>query len=338
MAEESIDARALPPPGVSIVIPNWNGARLLERNLPAVIQAARAHAGPCEIIVVDDGSSDASREVVRSREGVRLVEHERNRGFGSACLSGVKSARHELVFLLNSDACPDVDALAGLCRSFEDPETFAASPLILDSDGSVNAVTIRVPYLRRGRFQYRDHPLGAIGPGLPQRYTLFPLGGAFMVRRDRFLALGGFDELFHPFYYEDIDLGLRAWRRGWHCVVVAESRVTHVGGETIGRAFPKLRVRVIRKRNRILFHCKNLTGPGDPLPYLARQLLRSLVRLLRLDPSELLGTVAALPRLPTALARRRDERAAAVCSEPQILALIQHRSNAALSGAGSPAT
>lgn len=324
-----MDPKPLAPvPGVSVVIPSWNGADLLAANLPAVLRAAEAYPGEAEVVVVDDGSEDATREVVGRFPGARLVAHERNRGFGAACLSGAKSARCELVFLLNSDARPDAHALEPLARAFEVPDTFAASPLLLDSEGGVSEVTISVPYLRRGRIRYRRRSFEALSLPAPTPrvwYTFFPLGGAILVDRKRFLELGGFDTLFHPFYYEDVDLGLRAWRRGWSCVVVPESRVTHAGGGTIGRSFPRLRVRVIRKRNRILLHCKNLTGRGALPLHLAQQVLRAATRLLRLDPVELLASLRAVPRLRVALARRREERAAAVRSEDEILALIEGR-------------
>ena len=313
---------------VSVVVPNWNGADLLAKNLPAVFAAVRAHPASAELIVVDDGSDDDSRAVVGAHGGARLVAHERNRGFGAACMTGVLAARHDLVLLLNSDARPEPGTLAPLCRAFDAPETFAASPLVLDEAGRVTDVTINVPYLRRGRIRYRGQAAeslagGAAGP-LPW-YTFFPSGGAVLVHRERFLALGGFDPLFHPFYYEDVDLGMCAWRRGWTCVVVPEGRVTHPDGGTIRRSFNRFRIAVIRKRNRVLFHTKNLTGTSDFTAHLAQQVRRSLARLVRLDAVELLGLVCALPRFPAALARRRAERAAAVRSEREILELIEAR-------------
>ena len=146
-----------------------------------------------------------------------------------------------------------------------------------------------------------------------------------LVDRERFLAIGGFDPLFHPFYYEDVDLGLCAWRRGWTCVVVPEARVTHGGSGTINRSFNHFRIAVIRKRNRVLFHCKNLTGTRDLAAHIAQQVRRSLVRLFRLDALELLGLLSALPHLPAALARRRAQRAGACRSEREIFELIEAR-------------
>ena len=313
---------------LSVVVPNWNGADLLAKNLPAVFAAVQAHPASAELIVVDDGSSDDSRAVVSALGGIRLVTHERNRGFGAACMSGVLAARHDLVLLLNSDARPERDALAPLCRAFDAPETFAASPLVLAESGEVTGVTISIPHLRRGRIRYRSQTARSLASATAGRlpwFTFFPSGGAVLVHRERFLALGGFDPLFHPFYYEDTDLGMRAWRRGWTCLVVPESRVTHSDGGTIRRSFNHLRIAVIRKRNRVLFHTKNLTGSRDFAAHLAQQVRRSLARLLRLDAVELLGLLAALPRFPAALARRRAERAAARRSEREIFALIEER-------------
>jgi propionyl-CoA synthetase len=135
---------------------------------------------------------------------------------------------------------PSAEMLAPLCRAFDAPDTFAASPLVLDETGLVTGVTITVPYLGRGRVRYRSETAQSLASGTAEPlpwYTLFPSGGAVLVHRERFLALGGFDPLFHPFYYEDTDLGMRAWRRGWTCVVVPEGRVTHPDGGTIRRSF-----------------------------------------------------------------------------------------------------
>ncbi|MFC1707717.1 glycosyltransferase family 2 protein, partial [Planctomycetota bacterium] len=230
------------PVSVSLVIPNWNGEDLLRIYLPSVVVATEAYPGEAEIIVVDDGSTDDSVGLLRrSFPSVRLVRHKRNRGFGRACMTGARAARHPIVVLLNSDMCVEPHFLAPLMIPFDDRSTFAASPLILDESGRMSGVTLSIPYLRRGKIRYRSFPAatlvtdGAAAPG--PWYTLFPSGGACALDRRRFLDLGGFDDLFHPFYYEDTDLGFRAWRRGWTCRVVPASRVTHCHTATIARYF-----------------------------------------------------------------------------------------------------
>ena len=74
-----------------------------------------------------------------------------------------------------------------------------------------------------------------------------------------------------------------------------------------------------------MFPVNTWTRPGAPALFLAHQVARAFARLLRFDPSELLGSLAAIPRLPAALARRRVERAAAIRSESEILAQIEER-------------
>jgi len=129
-------------PAVSIVIPTWNGLELLKRFLPSVIGSARHYhqhtQSPAEIIVVDDGSRDQTIEWLRSEGFVdqaagenttglylKFVSTESNRGFGEACNLGFASASHPLVFLINNDAEPALDAIRPLVENFEDETVFA---------------------------------------------------------------------------------------------------------------------------------------------------------------------------------------------------------------------
>ena len=90
----------LPP--ISIVIPNYNGVRLLRENLPIVIEALNAYPGNGEVVVVDDGSKDASVALLKeSFPSVNCVVHEVNQGFSEAMLTGVHAAKNEVMILLN---------------------------------------------------------------------------------------------------------------------------------------------------------------------------------------------------------------------------------------------
>jgi len=151
---------------------------------------------------------------------------------------------------------------------------------------------------------------------------LFPLGGAFAVRRDRFLSLGGFDDLFEPFYYEDTDLGFRAWRRGWTCVVVPESRVIHMHAGVIARSFKHFKIKAISKRNRLLYLWKNLTSPAMLGQHLIFQAFRLIYAPLCLDGMVLVATVMAIPKIPDVQRRRVVEKKTVVFSEKQIFKRI----------------
>jgi len=319
----------------SLVIPNWNGAELLRAYLPSILAAAEQYPGAAEVLVVDDGSSDDSIAVLgREFPAVRVVVHPQNRGFGAACQSGIEAAKHPVVILLNSDVEVEADFVAPLLERFEHPETFAASPLILEPDGKPGDVTLSVPYFKRGKIRYRKisiEPLMEHGStGLEPWLTFFPLGGAVAFDRDRFLGMGGFDELFEPFYYEDIDLGFRAWRRGWSCEVVPESRVMHQGSGTISRSFKKFRVLSIRKRNRVLFHIKNLTQGGHLRRFVLNHALRSFLSIFKLEFVALYATFIALSRVPWALRERTKEATQQVRTEDEVFRLIANRYEANL--------
>jgi GT2 family glycosyltransferase len=312
---------------VSIVIPNWNGADLLRSYLPSVLEAKEKYQGRTEIIVVDDASTDPSVNLL-SKEfpDVKLIVHDKNRGFGKACWSGALAARYPVLIFLNSDVKVDPLFIAPLVKCFEDPDVFTASPLIFDEDKELSNVTISIPYLRRGKLRYKSIPPQLLlnSPTVLPRpwYTLFPLGGAFAVDRERFITLQGFDDLFEPFYYEDTDLGFRAWRRGWQCVVVPGARVTHYHQGTIARSFKKFKVKAIRKRNRLFFIWKNFTTTRLLWQHIFFQILRLCYRPFCLDGMVHVATILAIPGFSKAMRKRRAEKNDAVYSEEKIFNII----------------
>lgn len=277
--------------GASLVVPNYQGAALLRRNIPTLLAAVEAHPGPAEVVVVDDGSTDDSLAALRDElPAVRAVAHGVNHGFGQACTTGVEAALHPVVVLLNSDVRVEPGFLAPLLRPFErDPEVFSVSPLILDREGRPSKVTVNLPRVRRGELKWDGVPeedllrLARLDPEVPlEVLSLFGLGGAVAVSRERFLALGGFDPLLRPFYHEDVDLGLMAWRRGWKVLVEPRSQVTHEDGGTINRHFQPFRVKVARRRHRILCTWKHAEGEWRRA-HLRGLVWRALTRWTRLD-------------------------------------------------------
>ena len=319
---------------VSIIIPNWNGADLLRAHLPSVLKAKKKYRGTLEIIVVDDASTDASLDVLQKEfSGVKALVHRENRGFGRACWSGARAAQHPILIFLNSDITVAPDFVLPLVNCLADPTVFAASPLIFNAKDRLSNVSISIPYFRRGKIRYQSFPTNHLlhnGPSLPNPwYTLFPSGAAFAVNRARFLELRGFDDLFTPFYYEDTDLGFRAWRRGWKCIVVPESRVIHHHDTgTIMRSFKQLKVRVIRKRNRLYYLWKNLTNARLLRQHLLFQLFRICYRPFCLDWMIFVATVLAIPGFGAAMRRRRQEQECIVHSEEKIFQIINSANQA----------
>ena len=277
------------------VLPNRDGAHLLPRTLPPLLGELN-HEGD-EVLVVDDASEDDSLAILRQEfSGVRVIGLEKNVGFGAACNLGFRNAGSALVLLLNSDMEVTPGAMELLLEPLADPEVFAVGPQFWSDDPAL-------PRL----------PLDA-----PDRCQVGAPAGGGLFRREAYLDLGGFDALYHPFYWEDLDLGWNAWRRGWRVLFRPCCAFYHLESATIRRLYTPQYVRQVRMRNRCLFAWKNLRDPALQARFHARSLRRSLGALFRgRDASGIRGILASLPRIPSALHRRA---AGGVRSDSQILA------------------
>ncbi|MGD0045458.1 MAG: glycosyltransferase [Bryobacteraceae bacterium] len=245
------------PAAASVVIPNWNGRDLLAQYLPSVV-AALAGNPANEVIVVDNGSTDDSAAYVRAHfPQVKLAALERNLGFGGGSNAGFREAKNRVVVLLNNDMRVEPDFLAPLLEGFSDPAVFAVSCQIFFKDPS----RIREETgLTQGWWQ--DGALRVRHRADPAVTGLFPCfyggGGSCAFDRYKFFSLGGFDELYAPFYFEDTDLGYMAWKRGWKVLYQARSVVYHEHRGTIGKTFGEDLIQGVIKRNALLFAWKNI--------------------------------------------------------------------------------
>ena len=294
---------------LTIVIPNYNGSRLLRRNLPSVLAAAKTHDAGTKVIVVDDGSVDDSVRVLCDEfPEVKLVRHEVNRGFSEAVLSGVKAAESELVFLLNSDVEMHLDSLPLLATYFADPHTFSVNPLMLNDDGSVNRHSWNLRSFQRGYLKLDEWELPQAlelrdQASLP---SLYACGGCMMTRKAMFLELGGFHPIYKPFYGEDYDLGIRAWYRGWSTYFEPRVSVIHQSQGSIKDNVKRAYVKRIRRRNRYFLewmHMSKVQLLFSTLPWSVFQLLGEL---LILDRTNLKGFFDAVVALPDVLKARRE--------------------------------
>jgi GT2 family glycosyltransferase len=167
---------------VSIIIPNYNGEQILPRALTSVTEAVRAYAGQNEIIVVDDASQDNSIDLISQNfPNIKLVRHEKNKGFSEAIHSGVQTAVYPIVILLNSDVYPDRHFIDPLIRWFDREDTFSVSPLILDQDGNPSRVSWNLVKLMRGEIRSSNWDLANALELMRKRQSLkslFAAGGS----------------------------------------------------------------------------------------------------------------------------------------------------------------
>jgi GT2 family glycosyltransferase len=287
----------------SIVIPTWNGRHLLAQFLPSVIAAIAARPGS-EIIVVDDASTDGTLQFLNERfPQVRVIKADRNAGFAQSANRGVLAARSEIVVLLNNDMRVDTDFLAPLLDPFEDPLVFAVSSQIFFPDPARRReeTGLTQTWWRSGRFFAAHRADPDIDIPFPCAYAG---GGSSAFHRAKFLELGGFDRLFHPFYYEDTDLGHLAWKRGWKVLYQPRSVAHHQHRGTIGKRFSPRRIRAVLDKNLLLFSWKNIHNWKMLAAHFARALVSPAVS-------------SAFFQLPAALRSRWRARSLAVVSDQE---------------------
>ena len=312
---------------VSIVIPTWNGQPLLARFLPSVFAAAeryRAEAGrEVQVVVVDDGGTDDTAfwlaETYPGR--VELLMKRRNEGFAHACNTGFAHARHPVVFLLNNDVEVEPDAIAPLVAHFAAPDVFAVACQTTNlATGAASGVG-KLGSFSRGFLRVHAGYVPR-DPEAGEYPSIFASGGASAFSREKLLELGGFDTLYAPFYWEDVELSYRAWKRGWRVLFEARSRVRHQVSSTIGARFARHTVRAVEHRNRLLAHWVHVHDPGMWRSHRLRVALLALAAPFRLDLAFLDGLLQAFGRSGEAAARREIERAAAERTDREVLALF----------------
>jgi GT2 family glycosyltransferase len=339
-------------PAVSVVIPTWNGRDLLKEFLPSVIEACHTYqrnsASPIELLIVDDASTDSTCEWLMgkgflpagdSHESVRddvtapvklaFITNERNAGFGVSCNRGVRRAAHGLVLLLNNDVRISFETIDRLTRHFEDPDVFAVHSQVIDMKSNRLVGTGKLASFSRGFIRVHASYVGSGAPSGDSRrpfYSAFAGGGSAMFDQAKFEELGGFDELLSPYYWEDVELSYRAWKRGYKVLYEPAATATHQISSTIGK-LDRRSVRIIQQRNRLIFHWVHVHDRRLLVSHLAWVILLALTAPIRLQPWFLVSCLKAIVSLPRVLRRRAEERLAARLSDRAIFDLFDKLRN-----------
>lgn len=282
-----MDAPRTKTPGLSIVIPTWNGRALLEKFLSSVVEAAAAFEAishqPTEIVLTDDASTDDTRDwVAKHFPHARCVANEKRQGFAGNANQGVKSARYPLVYLVNNDVALEPATLPPLVEHFANPQVFAVASQVSDFNTGVLSGAGQLGEFRHGFLGIHRRYFVATLPeeGAAPFPTAFASGGSSMYDREKFLSLGGFDTLLSPFGWEDVELSLRAWRCGFTVHYEPRSAVWHRFSSTISPRFKARKLKAVYQRNRLLAHWLHLHTRPQVATHVAFLLLKLLASLL----------------------------------------------------------
>ncbi len=244
---------------ISIVIPNYNGTHLLKQYLPYTIGAIEAENVTYEIIVIDDASTDNSVNYLQTEyPNVKLIINATNSGFSYTCNRGIEAATCDLILLLNSDVKLTPNYFSSQWKYFDMPDTFGVMGRIIDMEGNNIQDAARMPKfnglkLKTAYFYYTDNKQDRL-------YTLYLSGANALINAAKLKQIGGFYELFSPFYCEDMDLGMRAWKLGWKCYYEHEAICRHQISATTKNYKTTQWVKSIYYRNRFYFHALHLNG------------------------------------------------------------------------------
>ncbi len=219
-------------PVVSIVIAAHVGADVTEACLRAI--SADTDTPTYEVIVVDDAGDDANRELWATIEGARVIVNEQNLGYLRSVNLGAVEATGRHIVLLNNDTLVQPGWLSALVERVERaPEIGIVAPMLLYPDGSVQEA---------GAIIFQDASGWNYGRGLDPNAGTFNYvrdidygsGACLLVRAQLWRELHGYDELYLPMYYEDVDLCFAARDRGFRVVYEPAARVVHVEGASAG--------------------------------------------------------------------------------------------------------
>jgi GT2 family glycosyltransferase len=293
---------------VAAIIPSWNTAAYLERCLASLADQA---AVSIETMVVDNGSSDASLELLKGK-GVQHVALPSNIGFAGAVNLGVARTSAPYLLVLNADCFLAPDCVSLLVAELAADERLGGvQPCILQEAATDHGVTIYSvgQCLTRNGTAFERGWGQADGPPYAAAGEVFGVSGAAcLLRREMFTDLGGYDAAYFAFY-EDVDLNARARLAGWRFSYLPGARAVHVGHAAWRQEPGAQHFNVeLTVRNRLATAIKVLPPRGvvGSVALTLRSLSASPFR--GTTPAVLAGTLSALRWLPRLLEERRRLR------------------------------
>jgi GT2 family glycosyltransferase/glycosyltransferase involved in cell wall biosynthesis len=217
---------------VSVIIPAFNQAELTRKCLESLHRHEAAFG--FEVLLVDDCSTDETPRLAEEMPWLRYFRREQNGGFGSTCNLGAQQANGKYLVFLNNDTVVRDGWLNALRETFDNwPNAGLVGSKLVLTHGTMQEC---------GCLLFRDGSAANYGRGedprdpryCHAREADYVSGAAMMIPRELFHELDGFDDLYEPAYYEDVDLAMRVRQKDLKVVVNPHAEVLHLEGGTAG--------------------------------------------------------------------------------------------------------
>ena len=247
----------MPSASVSVIVINLNGRPHLEPCFQSLL-AQTYPADLVEFILIDNASDDGSLELMHERfPTVRVITNATNVGFAPAVNQGAVAATGRYLALINNDTHADPGWITAMVSTLEAGSAQGVACVgsqILDWEGKhIDFISSGASFYGFGYQFYHGFPINTVALG--DHEALFACGGALLVDRAIFLAVGGFDEDYFA-YYEDVDFGWRLWVLGYRVVITPSAIMYHRHHGTSRRLQP-YQLNKLLERNALLTIIKN---------------------------------------------------------------------------------
>ncbi|MFA5136110.1 MAG: glycosyltransferase family 2 protein [Patescibacteria group bacterium] len=232
---------------LSVVIPTYKNKELLIKNITHNISFLK----DCEIIIVNDDPQYSIKSNFSKYPKITILENNQNLGFSGAVARGIQKSTNHYIMLLNNDVLlHDMSYRQALLNLEKNQDLFAVSFAQRQKDSTI--IGKNKIFWKEGFFQHKK------AEDLMYGINAWAEGGSCMINKRIYEKIGGFDSLYSPFYWEDVDISYRAWKQGFQILFDPSIVVDHDHESTIGKYFKNNHIQKIAYRNQFIFIWKNI--------------------------------------------------------------------------------
>ena len=299
---------------ISIIIPVYKNKELFLHNFKLNYPLLKKD----EIIIIDDASQEnLAPDVTKIGKNIQIIENHENLGFSKSVNIASKQANGDIIVLLNSDVRLQEKFQDQIIKHFkQDEDLCAVSFLQIEKNGK--SVGKNIIGFSKGLPYHNEAKNFKLG------INAWAEGGSCAIRKKYWNSLGGFNQLYTPFYWEDIDFSYRAHARGWKIIFDPEIIVQHHHESTIKKYFSENFIKTIAYRNQLIFTWSNITDVSLTFQHILFLPYHILRLTLKGERAFLIGLLRAIIMIPQIYAIRNKFITQRVVTDVELLKLLNN--------------